>query len=103
MHDTNGDSRINSSDHTSFYLSDLEGKNLERITPDSLTFNNYWFTQDCGEIYFERLTSEGKIEINGISRDLTKRNVYVYNFKKKKLEKFNDLEKIIDEMKSELL
>ena len=90
MNDDNGDNRINSEDNMSYYISDLFGKNLEQITPDTLTIDNFWFTEDFKEIYFEAFKD---IEISEYLPYLLKeRYLYYYNISQKKFAKFDQIE-----------
>jgi hypothetical protein len=90
MKDDNGDNRINSLDNMSYYISDLSGKNLQQITPDTLLIDNFWFTGDFKEIYFEAFNS---IEISeDLPYTLRERDLYYYNIKEKKFAKFDQIE-----------
>ena len=88
--DDNGDNRINSEDNMSYYISDLFGKNLEQITPDTLTIDNFWFTDDYKEIYFEAFKD---VEISeDLPYLLKERDLYYYNISQKKFAKFDQIE-----------
>lgn len=90
MSDDNGDNRINSEDNMSYYISDLFGKNLEQITPDTLTINSFWFTDDYKEIYFEAFKD---VEISeDLPYLLKERDLYYYNIGQKKFAKFDQIE-----------
>lgn len=99
MRDDNGDNRINDKDKMAFYLSDLNGKNLERITPDTIKFDYYWFTSDYEGIFFESFK-----EVQ-VSEDLPyyikERDLYFYNTKLKIFSKVDQIEKEIKRVRDE--
>ena len=51
--DTNGDDKLNYQDATIGYLSDLSGKNLQKITPDNTQLNSWKIVQSTGAIFLE--------------------------------------------------
>ncbi|MEM1394603.1 MAG: hypothetical protein AAGG00_15190 [Cyanobacteria bacterium P01_H01_bin.150] len=51
--DTNGDDKLNYQDATIGYLSDLSGKNLQKITPDNAQLNSWKIVQSTGAIFLE--------------------------------------------------
>ncbi|MCJ8280372.1 MAG: hypothetical protein MJK14_10830 [Rivularia sp. ALOHA_DT_140] len=51
--DTNGDNKLNYQDATLGYLSDLSGKNLQKITPDNTQLNSWKVVQSTGAIFME--------------------------------------------------
>ena len=51
--DTNGDDKLNYQDATIGYLSDLSGKNLQKITPDTTQLNSWKNVQSTGAIFLE--------------------------------------------------
>jgi len=51
--DTNGDDKLNYQDATIGYLSDLSGKNLQKITPDNTQLNSWNIVQSTGAIFLE--------------------------------------------------
>lgn len=90
LSDDNNDNRINSEDKMSYYITDLHGKNLERITPDTLMIDNFWFTKDYKEIYFESF-NDVKIS-EELPYLLKERDLYYYNINQKKFGKFDKME-----------
>ncbi len=95
--DTNGDERINEKDSTAFFISDLAGKNLKQITPFSLDFDKYTFSNDYSEIYFEKVEKHESKDILG--HFLKSRKIYFYNIKSGKLDKFKKLEDMLSTVK----
>lgn len=95
--DTNADGRINDKDSTAFFLSDLAGKNLKQITPFSLIFDKYSFSNDYNEIYFEILEKHKDKDILG--HKLKSRKIHFYNVKTGKLDKFKELDKMLSSVK----
>ncbi|MEM7713719.1 MAG: hypothetical protein AAF349_09120 [Cyanobacteria bacterium P01_A01_bin.68] len=51
--DTNGDDKLNYQDATIGYLSDLSGRNLQKITPDNTQLNSWKIVQSTGAIFLE--------------------------------------------------
>ncbi|MEO1762286.1 MAG: hypothetical protein AAFR83_10005 [Cyanobacteria bacterium J06629_18] len=51
--DTNGDDKLNYQDATIGYLSDLSGRNLQKITPDNTQLNSWKVVQSTGAIFLE--------------------------------------------------
>ena len=51
--DTNGDKKLNYQDATIGYLSDLSGRNLQKITPDNTQLNSWNIVQSTGAIFLE--------------------------------------------------
>ncbi|MDY6900947.1 MAG: hypothetical protein SWZ49_23125 [Cyanobacteriota bacterium] len=51
--DTNGDKKLNYQDATIGYLSDLSGRNLQKITPDNTQLNSWKIVQSTGAIFLE--------------------------------------------------
>jgi hypothetical protein len=90
LNDNNGDNRINSEDNMSYYISNLYGKNFEKITPDTLKIDHFWFTNDYKEIYFEAFKD---VEISeDLPYLLKERDLYYYNISQKKFAKFDQIE-----------
>lgn len=58
FHDSNLDGLINNNDEGDLYISDLDGKNFQKIAPDSLTVENFHFTADRRAIYLQCLRIE---------------------------------------------
>ena len=96
--DTNGDSRINEKDSTAYYISDLSGKNLRQITPDSLFLNSYWYSEDYDVIYFEEILKGEKIQIYGREYQIKDRKIYYYDLKTGKFEIFKKLQDKFEEL-----
>jgi len=99
LRDTNGDSRINQDDAMAYYLSDLSGKVLRQITPDSLQLSDYWFSSDYSEIYFEELIEDSLESIDGYQ--LQKRKLYYYNVESEQFGGFNALQDVFAEIEAE--
>ena len=51
--DTIGDDKLNYQDATIGYLSDLSGRNLQKITPDNTQLNSWKIVQSTGAIFLE--------------------------------------------------
>ena len=99
MNDDNGDNRINYKDNMAFYLSDLYGKNIERITPDTIKIDYFWFTDNFEEIYFE---SFKEVEISeDLPYYIKERDLYYYNIKRKIFAKVDQIEKEIKRIQNE--
>ena len=101
MNDNNGDKRINDKDNMSYYISDLRGKNLHRITPDTLKLDNYWFTRDYKEIYFESI-KEVKTE-EDLPYPLKERKLYYYNVASKKFGSFDKIQNLLQGIQKDFI
>lgn len=101
MNDDNNDKRINGEDNMSYYMSDERGKNLEKITPDSLKFFNFWFTWDYKEIYFEA------VKDIKVSEDLPymvqERDLYYYNIAQKRFAKFDQINEELNKVRENFI
>ncbi|MEP4923486.1 MAG: hypothetical protein ABJ048_04160, partial [Balneola sp.] len=58
LSDDNGDGRVNGNDIMPYYISNLDGTELRQITPDSLTLDSYWISDNENEIYFDRVIED---------------------------------------------
>ncbi len=99
LKDTNDDGRINAKDSLAFFITGLDGKNLKQITPFSLQFTNYSFSNDYKEIYFERIEQHEDKDVYGFF--LRSRGLYFYNFKTGKFGRFEALDEMLQEVKQE--
>lgn len=97
--DTNDDGRINDKDSSAFFISGLDGRNLKQVTPFSIEFDDYFFSDDYNEIYFELLEEHKDKDILG--HYLKSRELYFYNVKTGKFGRFEKLDEILDEVKQE--
>lgn len=97
--DTNGDGRINKKDDSAFYLSDLSGKNLRKITPDDIRLNYYWIDRDDDLIYFENIIKHGDKDQFGFL--LKTRTMYIFDIAKNKFYKFDKLQSTFDSLQNE--
>ena len=100
MKDTNGDSRINSEDTSSYYISDLSGKNLKKITPDSLSLESYWFSDNYDIIYFEDIIKRDKIKAYGSEYQIKDRKIYYYDINTGEFSIFKELQDKFAEIQS---
>lgn len=98
--DTNGDSRINSKDSSSYYISDLSGKKLKKITPDSLSLNSYWFSDDYDIIYFEDIIKGEKIRAYGLEYQIKNRKIYYYDINTGEFSIFKELQDKFSELQN---
>ena len=99
--DNNNDHRINDNDNMSYYISDLNGKNLHKITPDTLRIDHYWYTDDYSEIYFE---SVKEVESsNDLGYSIKDRTLYFYNIAENKFGRFDELGKVVQEIKQDFI
>ena len=101
MDDTNKDSRINDSDHMSYYLSDLDGQNLNRITPDTLKLETYWLADDYSEIYFEQVTEDRGSPLGYEDYFAKTRVLYYYNVETRTFGRFDALQNQFDDIQKE--
>jgi hypothetical protein len=98
--DTNGDSRINDQDSSSYYISGLDGRDLKKITPDSLQLDSYWYTDDFKTIYFERILKGEKVRAGGLQYELKDRRIYYYDLETEEFGPFEELERTFDRIQS---
>ena len=97
LKDTDGNGRINESDSSSYYITDLTGKNLQRITPSSLNLKLLDFLNDeKNEILFEQVIKKEQKDELGLF--LKTRYIYSYNLKSHKFKKLEQLQKVFDNM-----
>jgi hypothetical protein len=101
MEDNNNDHRINDDDNMSYYISDLSGKNLRKITPDTLGIDNYWYTDDYSEIYFESVKEVKTSDDLGYS--IKDRTIYFYNVAENKFGRFDEIGKVVQEIKKDFI
>jgi hypothetical protein len=98
LEDTNGDGRINRKDKSAYYISDLSGKHLKRITPDGIDFYDYWIDRDNKNlIFFEEVTSELSKDQYGLN--LKTRVLYTYNVETDEFYKFQKFQDLFDSLK----
>ena len=99
--DTNNDSRINDEDNLAYYISDLDGKNLMQITPDSISLQKHQFNRDFTELYFIEEIKGDKQEVNGLSYYLREHRTYYYNLNSKKFGSYDELQNVFKEIELE--
>ncbi len=98
--DTNDDSRINEKDSTAYFISGLNGKNLKQITPDSLSLDSFWYSDDYELIYFEDILIGDKIQVYGMEYQIKDRKIYYYDIKTGKFEIFKILQEKFEEIQN---
>lgn len=96
IRDTNDDGRINDKDSSAFFISGLDGANLRQLTPFGLRFDDYFFSDDFNEIYFELLKEHEDKDLLGYH--LKSREIYFYNVKTGKFGKFEKLDEMLNEV-----
>ena len=97
--DDNGDGRINKNDNMPYYLSNLDGTGLRKITPDSLKLDSYWVSDNENEIYFDRVIEDKSKPLIGDNRKSyfeKTRIVYYYNLKTNQFKRFDELQDEFD-------
>ena len=99
--DTNGDGRVNRDDAMAWYVSDLSGEAVTRITPDSLELAYHWYTDDLTEIYFEEIVEDPMELIDGTDYHLRERRLYYYNFRSGRFGAFDGLQESFREIERE--
>jgi hypothetical protein len=96
LDDTNGDMRINSEDSSAYFISDLNGRNLKRITPMGLDLDYHWLDESYDRIYFENIEIlKDKDELGFL---LKTRHIYIYDLKADKFSKLEKLQQTFDEI-----
>ncbi len=96
LEDNNGDGRINKKDRSAYYISDPRGKNLQRITPDSLNLS-YWIDRDNENlIFFSRVQKEK--ERNELGIFLRTRSLYQYNIATGKFRRLDFVQTLFDSL-----
>lgn len=97
LKDTDGDGRINDNDSTAYYISDLNGKNLTRITPPSLNLRLlYSLPNETDELLFEEVIKKDEKDELGIV--LKTRYMYSYNLKSREFRKLDRLQKVFESL-----
>ena len=81
--DTNGDGRLNQPDDTSLWISDLQGRDLVRLTPDTLAVSTFSVSEDGACVFLTAWINPGD---STVPREHWEQGVYVCDVKQKKLE-----------------
>lgn len=94
--DTNGDGVMNSADNKVLFTSDLQGKNLHQITPDTLTVESYQYRNELrGLIILLAIPNHRE----GIRKEQWERRIYWYDFKTKELQTDKNLLELLEKAK----
>ncbi|MFV1885475.1 MAG: hypothetical protein ACMZ7B_13380 [Balneola sp.] len=92
LSDDNGDSRINEKDNMPFFLSNLDGTKLRKITPDTLKLDSYWFSDNFNEIYFDEVIEDKESPLIRKGYFEKTRKVYYYNLITNEFKLFDELQ-----------
>ncbi len=94
--DSNGDGRINEMDNSPYFISDIFGKALTQITPDTLQLDSHWIDDDGNKIYFESITQLDNKDEFGFM--LKTRTLYIYDISLDKFYKFEKMQSVFDSL-----